>query len=463
MAFDREAAIAAGYSAAEIDAYLANQGGQPQPASVPANVGTTPGKTPAVREPPVANPTFLQDVGQSALPELTRGVVGMMTAPRSISDLLGASPPGGPMGWPTYDKAIEKVEQHYPGDFSKPQTVGGKFVGTALQMAPGMAIGPGGWTPKLLQWLGSSVGSEGAAQLAEKFGGAGPWSEAVARGVGGLVGASPMAVARKLVTPNPYDPKAYAALLKNESNLAANTRLPLSPKMTGGANSIIDESHPQTIAVNQFRDEEKRVSKGRGGVPTGQFMAAALPPAATNAPRQSMSGEAFLAMQDALRKEIARTTSSSPQRANLQSYSKALDDLADFSTTGTPQQGAWSVARGQRGALEQGVEDAANKGSGTIPWLATLAGAGLGHYGGAKYGLGPIAGAGVGHLAGNIANRMLPSKVSLQTMFPAYGRYLRNQNWQPGDLTGIKKAQLAAELASGELVLPPLVTPPPTQ
>lgn len=433
----------------------------PATGSAAGGAGVTPGKTPEVREPTPQNPSFLEDVGRSGPAELTRGIAGLLSFPRTVTDLAGGTP-AGMQAYPSYNDIIGAAEAHAPFPMDKPQTTGGKYVGTALQMLPGAAAGTGGIIPRLLQWGGASLGSEAASQWANSGDQeASPGTDAVMRTLGAVAGASPMALARKAVTPHPYNQKGLAALEKAEADAAANTNFSLAQKYTKqGPHSVVDPTHPHNVALKEFNDEMRRAGAGRNAIDPSKYFKDAYNqlPAGTRPPSNSVSGEQFRLMQDALRGDMRNA--SAPQRGRMQNFSNALDTMMDYSQTGKPTEGAWAGVRAQRGALEEGVEKAASRG-GILPGVGALAGTLAAQYGGMKYGIPPGASHVLGALAGAGLGKMIPGKDALNNAFPMYRDYLRNQAWQPSQYTNVNKSQLARELASGDLILPPLVTEPP--
>lgn len=451
-----------------------------QPAPAPEPV---PGKVP--------EKDFVTDVRDSGPGEFVRGLVGLGTFPNTMASLaqrglgaglsaLGATNiggdltaiankpslmgkvPGAIMEGTSYPTVMGAVEDQ-TGPLPKPETTGGKMVGSVLQAAPGIFSGPGTMLSKGVQGTLAALGGEGAVQAT---GAEGTWRDLPTRIAGSVMGARVPQQVRQLVTPNPYNPQGLKDLNESVAEAAANTRmrtsLPQLPKDRKAFKEGNPDLHDAITALN--------ASSSRVG-PEGQRLTAAafnqLSPAQQRTARMSndsIGGQQYQYLQDSLRDEIAKTTGGGVKRANLQQWQGALDNAMDVSMRGKPHEGAWSGVRNQRQALEEGVEQGATrKGGHLLSGLMGLAGGTAAHYAGARYGLPPGVAASVGMLAGTGASNFIPGKAQLEKMIPGYASYLRNQAWQPGPATTMSPALVARSLMSGDQALPPLAFPPSDQ
>lgn len=482
MAFDIEGARRAGYSDDEIRKHMESKGlpwSEAQPAQAPtgprvvpqANTPppTSPDKMPQVRASPIENPTTLQDIGQSAPGELARGVVGIATLPRTISDLIGgnlgmdpASIAGAGPRYPSYAETMASVEKFIPGGAAKPQTTGGKFVGTALQMLPGAGFGPGGLGAKGLQWLTGALGSESLGQMSEGTA-AEPWL----RALGGVGGATILPkVARSVVTPNPYNQKMLADYNAQRDFVAANTAFPEDAKFLSVINALkggsVDVSKYRQDAFNKLTPQQQQAAMRAGSPPAPWHTG---PGAAPPAPPPSWTGAQVAHMEDALRRDIAKGGPNVPQLTMLQ---KAHDEAMKRGTAGTPFEGAWAGVKKQRAGLDKEVDDRlAAAGGGPGKALGAAAGGVLLNMLSHKAGLpgwgleamltaaGGLGGAG----AAAKASKYIPS---FKDMIPGVADYRRNQLWQPGGpATTFSPMRTGGMLGSGELIFPALAYEPP--
>jgi hypothetical protein len=473
MAFDVEGAKRAGYSDAEIQDFLKTQGAAPAQAGAGAPA-PAPGKTPEMRAPVSQNPSFLEDVGRSGLSELTTGVVGALTLPRTATDLLEqglgvpATPPEARVGntqYPSFLDAMTRVKDFIPGGYAKPQTPGGKLVGTGLQTLPTAMLGPGGTGAKLAQWAGSALGSEGLGQALEGEGGL----ESAGRVVGSLGGASLPAMLRKLATPNAYNPKALANYKTQQADVAANTTMMETPEFQktitalrrGG--SPVDVGKYFTESFGKLTPQQQAAARSASRPSAPAYTGPGKPPPG---PPPSWTGDQFSHIQDALRRDIAKTTVPKEKQSLLRLQS-SFDDAMDESMKGKPYQGSWGDLRAQRNALDADVEKRIASGGMLGKAAASGVGALAGAYGGAKMGLPPgifealaTAGGGLMGLGGQTALKGVTTGLS-DKLIPGFAAYRRNQMWQPSDLTRVNMAQQARMLGGGDLVLPPLLEQPP--
>lgn len=437
-------------------------GGAPAPQQ--ANVAPTgptiqPGKTPEVREPQVQNPTFLQDVGQTALPELTRGVMGLLTMPHTLPALAGQAI-GTPIdtGWPSYDSAISGVEKHMA--MPKPQTTGGKYVGTALQMLPGAGLGPGGVGAKALQWAGGALGSEALGQAAE-----GTEFEPYARMLGTLTGTTALPkFIRSRVTPNPYNEKMLADYNTQRNFVTSNTSFPESQKYLATINALkggpvdVNKYRADAFAMLTPKEQAAAIKAGRPTAPS--YTGPGAPPPA---PPPSWTGAQVAHMDDALARDIAKGGPNVPQLTMLQ---KAQDDAMRAGTQGTPFQGSWADLKKQRAGLDQEVEQRlAGGGPGkalTGAASAVLANMVSRKFGMPGWGLEEMLMAGGAGLGGaGLAAKYGKSLPSFKDMIPGVADYRRNQLWQPGPATQLSPTRNAAMMGSGDLIFPALAHKPP--
>jgi|ERR1700722_4295008 len=239
----------------------------------------------AKKEPPVLPSA---DVAQTVVPSLERGAIGLLTAPRSISDLAGAgvnwaaqkvapqpiadavkkfheSDLGLGTSFPTYDEMKGMVEKNYTGPMYEAKTGPGRIVQTALETAPALAAGGEGVIPTVAKAVGAGFGSEGlgnaAAWLKSKFPDAVPdKAEDVARGVGAMAGTGLPALARRGVTPLPMTDARLATVnaLKNvnpelvqESTAGQLTQSPRVAALEGRSPRMADLPDRQASAYTQ--------------------------------------------------------------------------------------------------------------------------------------------------------------------------------------------------------------------
>jgi hypothetical protein len=144
----------------------------------------------------------LEDVGRSGLTGLGEGAAGVIGLPMDMVNLVarGGDWVGRNTGliedtpehrawlekslqsvddWlPTSDEALTAMNEYTKGYGlgsqglfeHQPRTTMGKFARTAGELAPSLLTGPAGAGRKAVMWLGSSLASEGAGQLAEGTG-----------------------------------------------------------------------------------------------------------------------------------------------------------------------------------------------------------------------------------------------------------------------------------------------------
>lgn len=159
----------------------------------------------------------------------------------SSGDMMG----GGNIELPSSAKIKKAVEENVTGKLYEPKRGVAKAVGTGLEIAPSLAMGPvGGLRGLAAKSAGAGVTSELAGEGAEATKhllpeSAQPWAEPVARAVGALAGTFTPAGVRKTVTPLPMADEQFnvvQALKKSDPafvNEATAGQLTQSPKLMG--------------------------------------------------------------------------------------------------------------------------------------------------------------------------------------------------------------------------------------
>lgn len=183
------------------------------------------------------NPSTAVDVAKTAAPSLLRGTLGLITTPRTISDLAGkgvnwavnkVAPDSsvahaanafhnwdsgvGANGFPSYDELKGGAEK-LTGPLYDAKTPIGKGVQTGIEVAPSLIAGGEGVVPTIAKSIGSGAMSGTLGELAHAFKDHLPsWAEPVARGAGAVLGTGLPAAARRFVTPNPMSDAQHAAV-----------------------------------------------------------------------------------------------------------------------------------------------------------------------------------------------------------------------------------------------------------
>ena len=117
----------------------------------------------------------------------------------------------GPMANAPTSEQVAAPVKSVTGEFYQPQTTAGNVMRTAGNLAPGIALGPGGAIPKAAGLVGATAGNELAGYMAD-----GKWYEPYAKAVGSILGGGAAAGLSDFLTmPIPQDmTRKSAALLK---------------------------------------------------------------------------------------------------------------------------------------------------------------------------------------------------------------------------------------------------------
>lgn len=144
---------------------------------------------------------------------IMRGGAKYLGAPQWAQDAAGTAGRYllGPMANAPTSEMIAAPIKSVTGEFYEPQTTAGGVMRTAGQLAPGMALGPGGALPKAAGLVGATAGSEAAGYMAD-----GKWYEPYVRAAGSVLGGGTAAGLSDFLTmPIPKDmTRKSAALLK---------------------------------------------------------------------------------------------------------------------------------------------------------------------------------------------------------------------------------------------------------
>ncbi len=155
-----------------------------------------------------------------------------------------------------------------PGQDVPAQTGLGKFAKVAIEEAPSSLFNPGGTISKIVQWLASSVGSEGAGQLAEQYADQLPsWAPTAARVAGGGAGALAPQTFNRLSSPNPIPP-----FRQPQIDVLKSRNVPLSAgQITGSKKLMMKEDVAGGTPAHEAQPEAFTTAalETQGGFPPG--------------------------------------------------------------------------------------------------------------------------------------------------------------------------------------------------